>query len=410
MSLPPFHETIFFAQSDIVFDSANFQGVPAAFWFIQFFKVLGFVLHILAMNLWFAGLPMALLMLLIGGNSGRRFAKRLISQLPIIMAMGINFGIVPLLFIQTLYYKMFYSATVLMAWHWILVIPLVMIAYYSIYIAAFSLNKEKKGAQTFFAGLISMVCLLAVAYILVNAMSLMGRPDTWGILWEKWQIFGGKDFGAATLGLGINAADPTLWLRYGTMFGLALTTTAFWAVFDAQALIPNRKELTDEQRQADKKYRIWAGWFAILVAILGGAVAVGCFDKYTVLVRTNPVTAHLFNEGSPTFYYLWQGTGLAMFLPFVGLLLVKMFRFGPVLTVLGITLCQLAAIAAFAVSRQWVQNAEISQIVQINNIPENVQLSPLIAFLVLFVIGALVVVWMLRQVAIAPPAKTTCEP
>ena len=62
------------------------------------------------------------------------------AQMPIIMAMGINFGIVPLLFIQVGFYQIFYPATVLMAWSWLAVIVLLIPAYYGVYVYAFGLT------------------------------------------------------------------------------------------------------------------------------------------------------------------------------------------------------------------------------------------------------------------------------
>ena len=399
-----------FAQASPMFDPAGLAPIPAPLWFVQFFKVLGFVLHILAMNIWFAGIPLILLMMIFGQKSGRRFIKRMFSQLPIIMAFGINFGIVPLLFVQTIYYKPFYTATILMAWHWMMVLPLVMIAYYGLYIAAFSVGKENKVGQTFFAGLIASVCLLLVAYIMVNAMSLMGRPDTMVAIWHQGQTFAGTDAAGATYGLGINSVDPTLWYRYGTMFGLAMTTVAFWTVFDAMVLIPKRKEKTSEELQADDAYRRWAGSFAVVVAWIGGAVAVACFYQYIGCVQSAPATAACFGEeGNQKFQYLIYAAMFAPFLAAIGLTCAKLFRTGRFVTVIGITLCQLVALATFAIARQWIQNLEISQVTPITQFAENTQLepiytSPLVVFLVLFVLGALVIAWMIRQMAIAPNA------
>jgi len=412
MGIIPNDFALLFAQTASLFDSADFAPIPAPFWFVQFFKVLGFVLHLIAMNLWFAGIPLILLMMIFGRKSGKRFAKRMFSQLPIIMALGINFGIVPLLFVQTLYYKPFYTATILMAWHWIMVIPLVMIAYYCLYIAAFSVGKEKKGVQTFLAGLLASFCLLAVAYVFVNAMSLLGRPETMIGLWQQGQSVTGKDAAGATYGLGINSADPTLWYRYGTMFGLAMTTVAFWTIFDAMILIPKRKEKTPDELQADDSYRRWAGWFAMFVAWIGGAIAAACYCHYRGFVESNPATAGMFGEGGDQIFPLLIHT--ALFTPFLGALALtgaKLFRTGRFITAIGVTLCQVVALATFAIARQWIQNLEVSQVVPIKEFAENTQwepiyTSPLIVFLVLFVIGALVIAWMIRQMASAPKAST----
>src|SRR3989304_7812462 len=93
----------------------------------------GFGRHIIFMQLWLPGLPAALALL----YGRRRIAERLFAAMPFFMAFGINAGIVPLLFLQTLYPQFFYPATILQAWFWFLVIPLLLIAYYAVYLAAF---------------------------------------------------------------------------------------------------------------------------------------------------------------------------------------------------------------------------------------------------------------------------------
>ena len=407
-----FHDFVLIFAQPPLFEAENLPPIPAPFWFAQFFEVLGFVLHMLAMNLWFAGIPLILLMYVFGRKSGQRFAKRMFSQLPIIMAFGINFGIVPLLFVQTVYYKPFYSATILMAWHWIMIIPLVMIAYYSLYIAAFSVRQEKKVAQTFLAGLLASGCLLMVAYVFVSVMSLMGRPETLLEIWRNGQSFAGTNAAATTYGLGNNASETTLWYRYGAMFGLALTTVAFWTFFDATVLIPKRREKSPEELQADDDYRRWAGTFATLVAWLGGAIAAACFYHCTGFVKSNPVTAVMFaDDTAHTFRYVLYAAMFAPFLAAVALSVAKLLRLGRFSTAITVALCQLVALSTFAIARQWVQNIEISQIVPVVQLKENTQLtsiytSPVVVFLVLFMIGAVVIAWMIRQMAIAPKAAT----
>ncbi len=50
-----------------------------------------------------------------GVQQGERFGGRLLRQMPIIVAVGVNLGVVPLLFVQLAYAKVFYPATILMA-------------------------------------------------------------------------------------------------------------------------------------------------------------------------------------------------------------------------------------------------------------------------------------------------------
>ena len=118
--------------------------MPAPHWFIQFFKVLGFTLHAVPMNLWYAGLLLALCLHLGGNQYGRAFAARLLEQMPVIVAVGVNLGIVPLLFIQVAYFKFFYPATILMAWFWLAIIVLLIPAYYGVYVYAWGLRDGKR--------------------------------------------------------------------------------------------------------------------------------------------------------------------------------------------------------------------------------------------------------------------------
>ena len=111
-------------EPQMLIDQASASALPAPFWFVQFFKCLGFTLHAVPMNLWYAGLPVALWLHLRGNEHARRFAGRLLQQMPVIVAIGVNLGVVPLLFVQLAYPKVFYPATILMAWFWLGIIGL----------------------------------------------------------------------------------------------------------------------------------------------------------------------------------------------------------------------------------------------------------------------------------------------
>src|SRR5689334_9101656 len=109
-------------------------GYPAPFWFIEFFKVLGFSLHVGPMNIWYAGALLAAVLGTRGRGNARIVGQHIGRALPFMLAFGINFGIVPLLFLQSAYHQFFYPATILMAWPWFAVFWLVMIAYFGLYL------------------------------------------------------------------------------------------------------------------------------------------------------------------------------------------------------------------------------------------------------------------------------------
>ena len=200
-------------------DRVSPAGVPAPVWFVQFFKWLGFTLHAVPMNLWYAGLLVAIVLHLRRNEHARRFAARLLQQMPIIVAVGVNLGIVPLLFVQLAYYKFFYPATILMAWFWLAIIGLLIPAYYGVYAYAWGLHDEAKDAMPSVeavgpAGL-RPSCFLCIGFLFANGLSLMDHVERWPELWKAHSHAG------AALGTALNTGDPTLWPRWLMMFGLA---------------------------------------------------------------------------------------------------------------------------------------------------------------------------------------------
>ena len=170
-------------------DIYSLNGLPAPYWFIQLFKVLGFILHSVPMHLWLAGLPIAIILLLIGGINGQVFARRLLKQMPVIMAMGINLGIVPLLFIQAAYYKVFYPSTILIAWHWLGILALVLPAYYLLYLTASLVDAGRKWLPAL-SGCGASLLLVSAGLIFASAWTLMASPESWTELWRTKSVAG----------------------------------------------------------------------------------------------------------------------------------------------------------------------------------------------------------------------------
>ncbi|MEN6450721.1 MAG: hypothetical protein ABFC96_09535, partial [Thermoguttaceae bacterium] len=71
--------------AQMLVEQSQAAGLPAPVWFVQLFKALGFTLHAVPMNLWYAGLLIALWLHLRGNKHGRQFAARLLQQMPVIV-------------------------------------------------------------------------------------------------------------------------------------------------------------------------------------------------------------------------------------------------------------------------------------------------------------------------------------
>ena len=305
-------------------------------------------------------------------------------QMPIIVAFGINFGIVPLLFVQVAYSKVFYPATILMAWFWLAIIGLLIPAYYGVYVYACGVARRRPADERRCGGAAGWVAALLLhrhRLSLRQRLSLMANVGAWPELWR------GTARPAPCYGTALNLGDPTLWPRWLLMFGLALTTTAAWVAFDAAWFAAPRAA----------EYRRWAAGFAWKLYTAGTIWFAFCGSWYlahwAAEVRTEMLqwplvvltVATAVSPGLPLLLLFRLGRKAEGEPSRLGAALVGLAQFG----VLGIN----------AVSRQIVQNLEIGRHFQVLDQATDVQWSPLVLFLVIFVLGLGVVAWMVAQVA-----------
>lgn len=352
-------------------------GSPAPYPLLVFFKVLGFTLHMLPMNLWYAGIWVALLVRLFGGAEARRWGKRLMLQMPLFIALGINFGIVPLLFTQVTNYRVFYPATILMAWPWLSIIGMLTLAYYGVYIYGAGLKSGRMTPLNTAAGWLSATLFLGMGFVFTNAMTLQTNLPGWAALWRAHSAAG------AATGTALNTADPTLWPRWLMMIGLAITTTAAHAVVDA-AVFGGRE---------GEAYRRWAPGFALKLHAVGFAWF-GAAAAWYVFGGWRPEIRQMMLSGG--LLPLSLVTALAPGLVWLAILARRRGLtpgFGWALAA-----GQFLVLGLNGISRQIVQNAELRPWLDVTAEPVRTQWSPLVLFLVLFVAGVGLIGWMVAQV------------
>ena len=368
-------------------DTSMAGGMPAPLWFVELFKWLGFTLHEVPMNLWYAGIVVAMLLAAFGSEQGRRFGARLMTQMPVIVAMGINLGIVPLLFIQVGFAQVFYPATILMAWFWFSIILILVPAYYGVYVYAYGLAGRGAPMPRWkrSVGWLSAALFITIGFVFANAMSLMENLKAWPDLWQRHSVEG------AALGTALNVADPRFWPRWLLMFGLALTTTAAWIAFDSAwfATRENAAYRTWAKNFAWKLYTLGAVWFVVA----GTWYSFGAWTPETkqamfqsAWVVLTVVTA-VAPAGVLTLLWLARSRGAEISRGWAAL--VGLAQFG----VLGIN----------AAARQVVQHVELGPYFDITKQSTETQWSPLLIFLVAFVLGLALVAWMIYQVWKLPP-------
>lgn len=177
---------------------------PGPTWLLWTLLLVTFVLHLVPMNLVLGG---AVLNVVArwrarrGAPHAPTLAHDITKAMPVAIAAAVNFGVAPLLFLQVLYGRVFFTSSVLMAWWWLAVVPILIAAYYGAYVLSFRADRPGRGA-TALAWLV-LLLVAAISFIYANNMSLMIRPDVFG---EKYLADG--------RGWHLNLGDPTLVARW----------------------------------------------------------------------------------------------------------------------------------------------------------------------------------------------------
>jgi hypothetical protein len=183
-------------------DPLPLPAPPAFLWALL---QLTFLLHLVAMNVVLGGTLLALHWRFSRREEGAPQRAALLAffakALPVAVAATVTLGVAPLLFVQVLYGRLFFTSSILMAWFWLAIVPVAILAYYGAYLLAF--RGEALGGRT--RGVAGLVMLLfgVVAFLQVSNATRSIRPDTFVGAYQ-----------ASGRGLNLNLGDPTFWPRY----------------------------------------------------------------------------------------------------------------------------------------------------------------------------------------------------
>ncbi len=150
----------------MILPTYNFLSAPL--WLINVLHVLTLSLHLVAMNFVFGGL----VVLLFGKIDGRwtnESVRRYVKMLPTALATTVTLGVAPLLFAQIVYHRELYSAAIVSGWFWLMIIPVVILAYYLLYSASFSKRPDVTSGRYL---TIVAVCLLYVSLVYSSVFAL----------------------------------------------------------------------------------------------------------------------------------------------------------------------------------------------------------------------------------------------
>ena len=91
------------------------------------------------------------------------------------MAATVTFGVAPLLFLQLVFGRLVYSASIVSAWFWLMIVAVVITGYYFLYGAAFAGKERGKRIRTCLT--ISLFCFIYVSFIYSSVFSMAERPE-----------------------------------------------------------------------------------------------------------------------------------------------------------------------------------------------------------------------------------------
>lgn len=332
-------------------------SIPAPWWILESLNIITFTVHILLVNIVLGGSLIALFSVIRNRSQKPDNIMRggLILKIPTVLALAINFGVAPLLFIQVLYGTLLYTSSVLMAVYWILVIPLLIIAYYCAYIHT---HNESHGVIQI-SLTASSIILLWIAFVFVNNMTLMIQPDRWSAYFTH------------KTGTFLNYKDPSIIPRY-----LHFLTASIAVAGLSSALLAHFKKNKDRDSQIRNGLKIFA-IATIFQMIVGLSFFLSLPDSVITLFMSKNI-----------FYPALLAIGIVLGLSSVVLAFKE--RLIPASANLAATL------AAMVITRANIRSIYLDNVFDIKKLQLNAQYGAMIVFLASLVIGILTIRFMIR--------------
>jgi hypothetical protein len=160
----------------------DYHFLPAPLWLITILHVLTLALHFAAMNFLFGGLAV-----IVFGRAVRKWQdeslQTYVKLLPAATAATVTLGVAPLLFVQLVYGKLVYAASITSAWLWLFIFVAVIAAYYLLYGASLSPTIQRRKRLLPFA----LVALFYVSFVYSTVFSMSEHPDVYRALYAHNQ-------------------------------------------------------------------------------------------------------------------------------------------------------------------------------------------------------------------------------
>ncbi len=339
--------------------------IPVAWGWFKFLLLLTLPLHLLLMNAMVGSLVLGLGQHIRGGMVRTRLAHRIAIALPLIIAFVVNIGIAPLLFLQVLYGQFNYSSSVMMGSFWILVVPMLIIAYYGAYLYDFKFTKL--GGLGIVVGALSLFLILGIGSFFTNNMLLTSLPEKFG------EYFSHMD------GTLLLFDHPEYLPRYLHMMVGAVAVGGLYV-----ALLGHLRRSSDPE-VAEHSLNLGMRTFFI-----GTLINVGVGLYYLVALPKEQMM--IFMGGN-------MGGSIALL---AGLLLTAGALVMSYKKKLWLTVGHVVALVYVMVfMRAWLRASALQEVFTLDQLKVVPQYSPLIFFLATLLVGVAALIWLWRKTAVA---------
>lgn len=355
--------------------------VPAPIWLLKLLLLLTFTLHILAMNVVVGGGFIAAISEFLGkkrnSTNHLELSKNLSKMLPPFTAFTITLGVAPLLFLQVLYGNFFYTSTILMAWPWLSIIVIFILAYYGYYLYSFKWENLK--GKRFIVVLISSIFLAIIGLLYTQNIVLMLTPEKW-----KEMYFQNPH------GINFYFTNPTIFPRYLhfmiSAVAIAGLIVLMWGL---------KKIKTNEQLgRWGIKYGIL--WFTIPTL---ANIFVGLW--FLISLPNNFILLFMGKNIFATVYFMVALIGI-----FVSLILmfIAYNSTRPITNIMIGKVFLLLTVVMMVLMRHELREAYLKPYIDWDKVQVAPQWEIISIFVILLVAGLVTVIWMLKK-SLAPISK-----
>ncbi len=343
---------------------------------LQVLLVLTFTLHLLLMNVVLGGAVVAFFAELRRRKSPSvaGAGKELAPKMTMALALAVNLGVAPLLFLQVMYGQFLYTSSVLIAWPWLGAVALVILAYYGLYLYNFR-HSQLGGKRLPLMGA-CVVLLLCTAFVFTNNMTLMLRPEQWLPYFDN------------PSGWMLNLTEPTLVPGYLHMVVAALAVGGLAVALMAD-FQKKRGKVTQGVADARKEYGMrWFTRTTLLQLVIG--------PLFLITLPRNVMLSFMGGDMVNTAMLLIGLAGVALVL-YLG---IRRKLWATVWT-LG------ALVLVMSTMRALMRIEYLAPHFKVSEAALDPQYGPFALFIVSLVIGLAIVAWVLKQALAVPLADET---